>query len=58
MAQSEPIQVTGKEVAKVNGTVLTDKDLLREMYIIFPYARQHNGSPRRRSNRSDRERWR
>jgi peptidyl-prolyl cis-trans isomerase SurA len=43
MAQSAPIQLTGKEVAKVNGTVLTDKDLLREMYIIFPYARQHNG---------------
>ena len=38
--------VTGKAVAKVNGTVLTDKDLLREMYAIFPYARQHNGFPK------------
>ncbi len=37
---------TGKTVAKVNGVVLTDKDLLREMYAIFPYARQHNGFPK------------
>jgi parvulin-like peptidyl-prolyl isomerase len=35
---------SGKPVARVNGTVLTDRDLLREMYTIFPYARQHNGS--------------
>ncbi len=32
-----------KPVARVNGAVLTDRDLLREMYAIFPYARQHNG---------------
>jgi parvulin-like peptidyl-prolyl isomerase len=32
-----------KPIARVNGTVLTDRDLLREMYTIFPYARQHNG---------------
>ncbi|MGA8213492.1 MAG: peptidylprolyl isomerase [Candidatus Sulfotelmatobacter sp.] len=31
-------------VARVNGVVLTDRDLLREEYTIFPYARQHNGS--------------
>ncbi len=31
-----------KPVARVNGTVLTDRDLLREMFAIFPYARQHN----------------
>jgi parvulin-like peptidyl-prolyl isomerase len=37
---------TGKPVAKVNGAVLTDKDLLREMYAIFPYAKQHNGFPK------------
>ena len=30
---------SGKPVARVNGTVLTDRDLLREMYTIFPYAR-------------------
>ncbi len=34
----------GRPVARVNGAVLTDRDLLREMYAIFPYARQHNGS--------------
>jgi peptidyl-prolyl cis-trans isomerase C len=38
-----PIHATGKPVAKVNGAVLTDRDLLREMYAIFPYARQHSG---------------
>jgi len=32
-----------RPVARVNGTVLTERDLLREMYTIFPYARQHNG---------------
>jgi len=36
--------VTGKPVARVNGAVLTDRDLQREMFAIFPYARQHNGS--------------
>ncbi|MDR3765304.1 MAG: peptidylprolyl isomerase [Acidobacteriota bacterium] len=36
--------VTGKPVARVNGTVLTDRDLRREMYHIFPYAKQHNGA--------------
>jgi parvulin-like peptidyl-prolyl isomerase len=36
-------QVLGKPVARVNGAVLTDRDLLREMYLIFPYARQHGG---------------
>jgi len=37
------LQSTGKPVARVNGAVLTDRDLLREMYTMFPYARQHNG---------------
>jgi parvulin-like peptidyl-prolyl isomerase len=32
-----------KPVARVNGAVLTQADLLREMYTIFPYARQHAG---------------
>jgi peptidyl-prolyl cis-trans isomerase SurA len=32
-----------KPVARVNGAVLTQGDLIREMYAIFPYARQHNG---------------
>jgi parvulin-like peptidyl-prolyl isomerase len=38
--------VSGKPVARVNGVVMTDRDLLREMYTIFPYARQHNGFPK------------
>jgi parvulin-like peptidyl-prolyl isomerase len=36
----------GKPVARVNGSVLTDADLVREEYSIFPYARQHNGLPK------------
>jgi peptidyl-prolyl cis-trans isomerase SurA len=39
--QNKPAKV----VARVNGSVLTDADLLREEYAIFPYARQHNGIP-------------
>ena len=35
---------TGKPVARVNGAVLTDKDLLREEMAIFPYAKQHGGT--------------
>ena len=38
------VQPMGKPVARVNGAVLTDRDLLREMYSMFPYARQHNGT--------------
>jgi len=39
-------QVNDKPIARVNGAVLTDRDLLREMLQIFPYARQHNGFPK------------
>lgn len=45
-AQVTTMAVTDKPVAKVNGAVLTDRDLLREMYTIFPYAKQHNGFPK------------
>jgi len=47
-AASSPasFQVSDKPVAKVNGAVLTDRDLLREMLTIFPYAGQHNGFPK------------
>jgi parvulin-like peptidyl-prolyl isomerase len=38
-----PMVISDKPVAKVNGAVLTDRDLLREMYSIFPYAKQHGG---------------
>jgi len=41
-----PFQISDKPVARVNGAVLTDRDLLREMLQIFPYARQHNGFPK------------
>jgi len=34
---------TGKPVAKINGAVLDDRDLAREMMNIFPYAKQHGG---------------
>jgi parvulin-like peptidyl-prolyl isomerase len=32
-----------RPVARVNGAVLTDRDLQREIFTIFPYARQHGG---------------
>jgi parvulin-like peptidyl-prolyl isomerase len=35
-----------RPVARVNGTVLTERDLLFEMYAIFPYAKQHSGFPK------------
>src|SRR5215475_10376935 len=44
-ARMTTIQVTGKAVARVNGAALTDRDLVREMFAIFPYAQQHNGFP-------------
>src|SRR6267143_1298602 len=34
---------TGRTVARVNGVALTDVDLMREMLVMFPYARQHGG---------------
>ena len=40
------MQVSGKPVARVNGAVLTDRDLLREMMAIFPYASTHGGFPK------------
>jgi hypothetical protein len=43
-AGSVSILPSGHPVARVNGAVLTDRDLLREMYAIFPYARQHKGA--------------
>ena len=44
--QVSPLQISDRPVARVNGAVLTDRDLLREMYTIFPYAKQHNGFPK------------
>jgi len=42
-AQGNVVAALARPVARVNGTVLTERDLLREMYTIFPYARQHGG---------------
>jgi parvulin-like peptidyl-prolyl isomerase len=39
-------QISDKPVARVNSAVLTDRDLLREMLQIFPYANQHGGFPK------------
>ncbi len=39
-------QVSDKPVARVNGAALTDRDLLREMLQIFPYATTHGGFPK------------
>jgi len=39
-AAAQPID---RPLVKVNGTVLTERDLVREMQNIFPYARQHGG---------------
>jgi parvulin-like peptidyl-prolyl isomerase len=35
-----------KPAVRVNGAVLTDIDITREMFAIFPYAQQHNGFPK------------
>lgn len=43
-AQAAP--APARPVARVNGSVLTDVDLVREEYAIFPYARQHGGLPK------------
>src|SRR5215475_14175548 len=44
-ARMTSLEVSGKPVARVNGVPLTDRDLVREMFAIFPYAQQHNGFP-------------
>jgi parvulin-like peptidyl-prolyl isomerase len=40
---SQPDIAAGRPVARVNGRVLTELDLEREEYTLFPYAAQHNG---------------
>ncbi len=45
-ATNAVFQPVGRTVVRVNGAVLTDRDLLREMLTIFPYARVHNGFPK------------
>ena len=46
-ADASSLQVTGKVVVKVNGAELTDRDLLREMFALFPYAKLHGGFPKK-----------
>lgn len=46
VASHAPTVAKPQPVVRVNGAVLTDRDLLREMYAIFPYAQQHNGFPK------------
>jgi hypothetical protein len=37
---------TTNPAVRVNGAVLTEADVVREMYMIFPYASQHGGFPK------------
>ncbi len=46
-ADASSLLVTGKTVVKVNGAELTDRDLLREMFALFPYAKLHGGFPKK-----------
>lgn len=39
-----PDALAAKPAAKVNGAVLTELELRREMFTIFPYAQQHNNT--------------
>jgi hypothetical protein len=45
-APAPPALAAGKPVARVNGAILTDRDLMREIQSIFPYAQMHNGIPK------------
>ena len=40
------VSTTTKPAVRVNGSVLTEADVAREMYTIFPYASQHGGVPK------------
>jgi parvulin-like peptidyl-prolyl isomerase len=45
-AQAPSAPTPGTPVARVNGAVLTDRDLMREIQAIFPYEQMHNGIPK------------
>lgn len=45
-AASQAPSDINRPVVRVNGSVLTNADLTREEYAIFPYARQHGGLPK------------
>jgi hypothetical protein len=40
------LAATMKPAVRVNGAVLTEADVVRQMYRIFPYASQHGGFPK------------
>jgi parvulin-like peptidyl-prolyl isomerase len=40
------LTATMKPAVRVNGTILTEADVVRQMYTIFPYASQHGGFPK------------
>jgi parvulin-like peptidyl-prolyl isomerase len=42
VSQAAPA-AAGRPIARVNGVALTDRDLVREMLNVFPYAKQHGG---------------
>lgn len=46
VSNSQISSMATKPVARVNGAVLTEIDLTREMYSMFPYAQQHGGVPK------------
>lgn len=43
IAGNHAAMTPARPVLRVNGAVLTDRDLTREMLNVFPYARQHGG---------------
>jgi parvulin-like peptidyl-prolyl isomerase len=46
LAVVQPATDAMKPAVRVNGAVLIEADVVREMYTIFPYASQHNGFPK------------
>lgn len=44
--KSKTAAVAAKPALRVNGAVLTEVDVVRQMYAIFPYAQQHGGVPK------------
>lgn len=40
------MSATMRPAVRVNGAILTEADVVREMYTIFPYASQHGGFPK------------
>ena len=40
------LTATVKPAVRVNGAILTEADVIRQMYSIFPYASQHGGFPK------------